>query len=177
MTAEEKTMNDGTEVVEEKKAAAKKPAAKKPAAKKTAAKKPAAKKSASAASAEKKPAAKKAAAKKPVAKKPVAKKPVAKKPAAKKQKVDSVEEALAEVEKAVAKKPTAKKAAQKARKGQMLRITQVRSQIGFAGAQREVLAGLGLGRIGRTVVRIDDPCIRGMVTKVSHLVSVEEVEA
>lgn len=59
----------------------------------------------------------------------------------------------------------------------MLIITQVKSQIGYAEKQRKVLAGLGLGKIGRTVTRIDHPCIRGMVTKVSHLVSVEEVEA
>jgi len=58
-----------------------------------------------------------------------------------------------------------------------LRITQVRSQIGFARAQRKVLAGLGLGRIGRSVLRHDDPCVRGMVAKVAHLVRVEEVEA
>jgi len=60
--------------------------------------------------------------------------------------------------------------------GKKLRITQVRSQIGYAGNQRRTLAGLGLGRIGRSVVRHDDPCIRGMVNKVSHLVRVEEVE-
>ena len=65
-----------------------------------------------------------------------------------------------------AKKPASKQ----------LKITQVRSQIGFAEKQRRVLRGLGLGRIGRTVTRPDDPCIRGMVTKVSHLVRVEEVE-
>ena len=39
-----------------------------------------------------------------------------------------------------------------------------------------VLKGLGLGRIGRTVVRPDDECIRGMVAKVTHLVAVEKVE-
>ncbi len=59
----------------------------------------------------------------------------------------------------------------------MLKITQVRSQIGFQSRQKKVLAGLGLGRIGRSVLRPDDACIRGMVTKVSHLVAVEEVEA
>ncbi|MCJ7753625.1 MAG: 50S ribosomal protein L30 [Thermoanaerobaculales bacterium] len=58
----------------------------------------------------------------------------------------------------------------------MLKITQVKSQIGFAGKQKKVLAGLGLGRIGRTVTRRDDECIRGMVTKVTHLVTVEKVE-
>jgi large subunit ribosomal protein L30 len=41
---------------------------------------------------------------------------------------------------------------------------------------RKVLHGLGLGRIGRTVTRPDDPCIRGMVNKVTHLVTVEEAE-
>jgi large subunit ribosomal protein L30 len=79
-----------------------------------------------------------------------------------------------------AKKPAtrAKKPATRAKekaKGQ-LRITQVKSQIGYAENQRRVLAGLGLGRIGRTVVRPDDVCIRGMVAKVTHLVSVDEVE-
>ena len=59
----------------------------------------------------------------------------------------------------------------------MLKITQFKSGIGYSGNQKKVLIGLGLGKIGRTVTRVDHPCIRGMVTKVSHLVSVEEVEA
>jgi len=58
----------------------------------------------------------------------------------------------------------------------MIKITQVKSQIGFQRQQRKVLAGLGLGRVGRSVTRADDPCIRGMVNKVSHLVSVEKLE-
>jgi large subunit ribosomal protein L30 len=62
------------------------------------------------------------------------------------------------------------------KKQKQLKITQVKSQIGFADKQRRVLSGLGLGRIGRSVVRPDDPCIRGMVHKVNHLVTVEEVE-
>jgi large subunit ribosomal protein L30 len=62
------------------------------------------------------------------------------------------------------------------KKQKLLKITQVRSQIGFQQKQRRVLAGLGLGRIGRTVTRLDDPCIRGMVNKIPHLVKVEEVE-
>lgn len=64
-----------------------------------------------------------------------------------------------------------------ARKKQtQIKITQVRSGIGFAGKQKLVLKGLGLGRIGRAVVRPDDDCIRGMVAKISHLVTVEKVE-
>jgi len=58
----------------------------------------------------------------------------------------------------------------------MIKVIQVRSQIGFEARQRKVLAGLGLGRIGKSVLRPDDPCIRGMVAKVTHLVRVEEVE-
>jgi len=57
-----------------------------------------------------------------------------------------------------------------------LRITQVRSQIGFAEKQRKVLRGLGLGRIGRSAEHPDDACIRGMIAKVPHLVAVEELE-
>ena len=64
----------------------------------------------------------------------------------------------------------------KSKKQTFLRITQVKSQIGYQRKQRMVLAGLGLGRIGRTVTRPDNPCIRGMVNKIPHLVSVEEVE-
>ncbi len=63
-----------------------------------------------------------------------------------------------------------------ARRQTQLRITQVRSQIGAQQRQRRVLKGLGLGRIGRSVLRPDDPCIRGMVAKIPHLVRVEEVE-
>ncbi len=57
-----------------------------------------------------------------------------------------------------------------------LRITQVRSQIGCQGRQKKVLTGLGLGRIGKSVTRPDDACIRGMIAKIPHLLSVEEVE-
>jgi len=67
--------------------------------------------------------------------------------------------------------------ARKTKKKTALKITQVRSQIGCQGHQKRVLAGLGLGRIGRTVTRPDEPCIRGMVAKIPHLLSVEEVEA
>jgi large subunit ribosomal protein L30 len=67
--------------------------------------------------------------------------------------------------------------AKRKKKQRLLKITQIRSQIGNQERQKRVLTGLGLGRIGRSVTRPDDPCIRGMVAKVTHLVSVEEVEA
>ena len=56
-----------------------------------------------------------------------------------------------------------------------LKITLRRSRIGSTPRQREVLRGLGLRRINSSVLRPDDPAIRGMVTKVSHLVDVVAV--
>jgi large subunit ribosomal protein L30 len=56
-----------------------------------------------------------------------------------------------------------------------LRVTQTRSLIGRPKPQRDTVRGLGLKRIGHTVVKEDRPEIRGMLFKVSHLVRVEEV--
>ena len=58
-----------------------------------------------------------------------------------------------------------------------LRITLVRSTIGRPDTQGRTVKALGLRRIRHTVVRPDTPSIRGMVTKVRHLVTVEEVPA
>ncbi len=57
-----------------------------------------------------------------------------------------------------------------------LRVTQTRSAIGTKPKQRGTLRSLGLGRIGKTNVLPDRPEIRGMVAKVPHLVTVEEVD-
>ncbi|ACV23338.1 50S ribosomal protein L30 [Slackia heliotrinireducens] len=55
-----------------------------------------------------------------------------------------------------------------------LHITQVKSSIGYKHDQGETLKALGLGKIGRTVHKVDNPCIRGMIFKVKHLVEVVE---
>ena len=57
-----------------------------------------------------------------------------------------------------------------------LRIKQIRSCIGVNYRMVENLKGLGLGRIGRTVVVANTPSFRGAVKKVLHLVTVEEVD-
>jgi large subunit ribosomal protein L30 len=57
-----------------------------------------------------------------------------------------------------------------------LRITQVRSSIGTKPKHRGTLRALGLGRIGRSHVLPDRPEIRGMISRVPHLVTVEEVD-
>jgi large subunit ribosomal protein L30 len=55
-----------------------------------------------------------------------------------------------------------------------LRITQYRSTNGANPTQRDTLRTLGLGRIGRSVERPDEPTVRGAVAVVQHLVRVEE---
>jgi large subunit ribosomal protein L30 len=67
------------------------------------------------------------------------------------------------------------KTGRKAAEQQNIRITLVRSLIGYPRNQRETARGLGLRKINSTVVRSDCPEIRGMVNKISHLVKVEEI--
>jgi len=55
----------------------------------------------------------------------------------------------------------------------MLRVTLVRSTIGFNRKQAEVVTGLGLRRIRHAVEVVDTPEMRGMIRKVRHLVKVE----
>jgi large subunit ribosomal protein L30 len=57
-----------------------------------------------------------------------------------------------------------------------LKVTQVRSAIGRLENQKRTIKALGLGKLHRTVVHNDAPSIRGMISTVSHLVTVEEVD-
>ncbi|HET6613592.1 MAG TPA: 50S ribosomal protein L30 [Kofleriaceae bacterium] len=57
-----------------------------------------------------------------------------------------------------------------------LKVTQIRSGIGRPQIQRQTLAGLGLTKLHKSVLLQDTPSIRGMIRKVSHLVSVEAAE-
>lgn len=59
--------------------------------------------------------------------------------------------------------------------GGRLRITLVRSVIGRPGDQERTVQSLGLRKVHHTVEREDTPSIRGMVHKIRHLVTVEEV--
>lgn len=58
-----------------------------------------------------------------------------------------------------------------------IRITLVRSTIGRPADQGRTIASLGLRKLNSTVERPDNPSIRGMVSKISHLVKVEELPA
>ena len=55
-----------------------------------------------------------------------------------------------------------------------LRITQSKSSNGANPKQRATLRSLGLGRIGKTTERPDEPTVRGALHAVRHLVKVEE---
>ncbi len=57
----------------------------------------------------------------------------------------------------------------------MLKITQVKSEIGAPHDQRATIQALGL-RHQRSVTQKDNPAIRGMIFKVRHLVAVSELE-
>ncbi len=55
-----------------------------------------------------------------------------------------------------------------------LRITLVKSGISNPEDQKRTLKSLGLRRLNQSVVQEDSPAIRGMITKVKHLVKLEE---
>ena len=57
-----------------------------------------------------------------------------------------------------------------------LRITWVKSGIGYAEDQRKTLRALGFRRLNQIVEHEDSLSIRGMVTKVSHLVQTEVID-
>ena len=56
---------------------------------------------------------------------------------------------------------------------QMIEVTLVKSMIGRPEKHRKVLHGMGLVKVGKTVVLEDTPSIRGMAFKISHLVKVK----
>ena len=57
-----------------------------------------------------------------------------------------------------------------------IKITLTRSVIGRPEDQGATVKALGLTKMNHSVIKEDNPAIRGMVRKVEHLVSVEEVQ-
>lgn len=55
-----------------------------------------------------------------------------------------------------------------------IRVTLVRSPIGYEKSQKATVEALGLHKLNQTVEKEDSPAIRGMLNKVSHLVTVVE---
>ena len=59
-------------------------------------------------------------------------------------------------------------------KGKIVRVTLVRSSIGFSKEHKAAVRALGFKRLHQTVEHLDTPTLRGMLYKVAHLVVVEE---
>ncbi len=57
-----------------------------------------------------------------------------------------------------------------------LRITLVRSPLGYSIKHKATVRAMGLVRLHQTVVQADTPQLRGMLAKVAHLVTIEEVK-
>ena len=59
-------------------------------------------------------------------------------------------------------------------KKKMLKITLVKRAIGYSERHKATVRALGLRKMNQTVVQEDNPTIRGMLSKVNHLVLIEE---
>lgn len=57
-----------------------------------------------------------------------------------------------------------------------LRITYVKSAIGYSERHKATIRSLGFRRLNQTVEQVDSPAVRGMLAKVAHLVRFEEVQ-
>lgn len=59
-------------------------------------------------------------------------------------------------------------------KEKIIRVTLVRSAIGYSKEHKATVRALGFRRLHQTVEHVDSPTLRGMLYKVAHLVVVEE---
>lgn len=64
--------------------------------------------------------------------------------------------------------------AKRSTKAKTLRIKLVRSPIGYSQRQKRTVRALGLRKMNQSIEQDDNAVIRGMIARVSHLVSVEE---
>jgi len=68
-------------------------------------------------------------------------------------------------------------AARPRKSGPSVKVKQIRSGIGFDKTQKATLRALGLGKLGRIRELPDNREVRGMITKIRHLVKVIEPQA
>jgi large subunit ribosomal protein L30 len=66
--------------------------------------------------------------------------------------------------------------AKSAQTEKVVRVTLVKSPIGYSKRQKATIRALGLRRMHQTIEHVDSAVLRGMLAKVSHLVLVEENE-
>ena len=65
--------------------------------------------------------------------------------------------------------------AKKVQKEKVVRVTLLKSAIGYDYHQKRTIRALGLRRLHQSVEHADSPALRGMLAKVRHLIQVEEV--
>ncbi len=58
-----------------------------------------------------------------------------------------------------------------------LRVTLVKSPIGYSKRQKATVKSLGLGKMNSSIIHEDTPPVRGMIDKIIHLLKVEEIES
>ncbi len=58
--------------------------------------------------------------------------------------------------------------------GKTLRVTWIRSSIGYTKEQKATVKALGLRRLHQTVEHKDTPALRGMLNKIIHMLKIEE---
>ena len=81
---------------------------------------------------------------------------------------------MAKVQTQKAKKQKPKPAVSTVATGKTIRVTQIGSKIGRPPEQEATLIGLGLNKRHRTRELVDTPAVRGMITKIAHLLKIEE---
>jgi large subunit ribosomal protein L30 len=60
-------------------------------------------------------------------------------------------------------------------KNKNLKITQIKSRIGYKKKAKATLDAMGLRKINKTVIMPDNPATRGMIKKIEFLINVEEL--
>ena len=60
-------------------------------------------------------------------------------------------------------------------KNKTIKITQIKSSIGYKDKAKKTLAALGLKKVNQTIVKNDTIQIRGMINKIYYLLKVEEL--
>ena len=57
-----------------------------------------------------------------------------------------------------------------------IKITQVKSAIGYRCQAKDTLRALGIKKMNGSVIKVAPPAIKGMVTSISHLLKVENIK-
>ena len=57
-----------------------------------------------------------------------------------------------------------------------IKITQVKSAIGYRCQAKDTLRALGIKKMNGSVIKVASPAIKGMITSISHLLKVENVQ-